>query len=169
MKNKIKIFFIYIIIYGCGFHLLTEHYNNSITQKTIAICFLPLVIFFAINIAKEIFKKNIYLKNILLFASSISLVLIVLYFSFLEICFFFGKIPKIESIEIQEPIYPTIETYKKELEDYSKIPFVVEHFPSSIPDNATDFLCKLRTSASYLTFKTDKNYIDQIINNNKNK
>ena len=147
-------------------HLINDKIETDILFS-ILLFFGPFFIFLIITLIKQKFNQNKILNILFSITSFVLIFLITLYFLLLQFFFLFMTI-KTEPINIVEPIYPTIETYKKELEEYSNIPFVVEHFPSSIPDNATDFLCKLRTSASYLTFKTDKNYIDQIINNNKN-
>ena len=84
MMKKIKIFFIYVIIFGCGFHLLKEEYNNVITTKTLAICFLPFIIFFIINIIKQVFKKKYSFKRY-------SFIFFVHFFSINNFIFFISK------------------------------------------------------------------------------
>lgn len=134
--------------------------------------FLPSII--VLFIYKYLKKENRTKKN-----KVISLIAAILLFLFLTAYCLFGLVMSVLIIGFDDLCFESNKAYRhssnmSKLKYYtSEQEYYVSHFPKEIPKNAENYYftycCDLHgEGVHYLRFSTDKNYINQTIENNKN-
>ena len=148
----------------CALILLGSYVQgyNNIALIIMILCFIPTFLLYFI-LKKINTKKKSKVLSILI---SIALLIVLIIYEFIGFVFFVFT-QDLVSLE------PTKFRYTGYLSKMSKNPYRIKHFPKVIPHGAKDYYFLIERdlrgyNIHYLKFKTDKKYIEDTLDKNKN-